>query len=56
MDFQLDSTVEGKAIEIASMIDKHPRESLLNTVERSITAQRLTDELDNTFALWGGPP
>ena len=56
MDFQFDSTVDGKAIKIASMIDEHTRQSLLNIVERSITAQRLTDELDKTFALWGGPP
>lgn len=55
-DFQFDSTVDGKAIKIASMIDEHTRQSLLNIVERSITAQRLTDELDKTFALWGGPP
>ncbi|UZG60503.1 DDE-type integrase/transposase/recombinase (plasmid) [Rhodococcus opacus] len=41
---------------IASMIDEHTRQSLLNIVERSITAQRLTDELDKAFALWGGPP
>jgi len=51
-DFQFDSTVDGKAIKIASMIDEHTRQSLLNIVERSITAQRLTDELDKTFALW----
>ncbi|WP_377454553.1 IS3 family transposase [Rhodococcoides fascians] len=56
MDFQFDSTVDGKAIKIASLIDEHTRESLLNIVERSITAQRLTDELDKVFALWGGPP
>ena len=56
MDFQFDSTVDGKAIKIASMIDEHTRESLLNIVERSITAQRLTDELEKVFALWGGPP
>ena len=56
MDFQFDSTVDGKAIKIASMIDEHTRQSLLNIVERSITAQRLTDELDKTFALRDGPP
>ncbi|OZE92409.1 hypothetical protein CH298_02395 [Rhodococcoides fascians] len=56
MDFQFDSTVDGKAIKIASMIDEHTRQSLLNIVERSITAQRLTDELDKMFALWGGAP
>lgn len=55
-DSQFDSTVDGKAIKIASMIDEHTRQSLLNIVERSITAQRLTGELDKTFVLWDGPP
>jgi len=38
IDFQFDSTTDGKAIKIASMIDEHTRLSLLNLVERSITA------------------
>ena len=46
IDFQFDSTIDGKAIKIASMIDEHTRESLLNLVERSITAERLVDELE----------
>src|SRR3954469_16228849 len=56
IDFQFDSTVDGKAIKIASMIDEHTRESLLNLVERSITAERLVAELENGFATAGGPP
>ncbi|MGY1994485.1 IS3 family transposase [Mycolicibacterium fortuitum] len=56
IDFQFDSTVDGKAIKIASMIDEHTRESLLNIVERSITADRLVDELKKVFAAAGGPP
>ena len=43
IDFQFDSTVDGKAIKIASMIDEHTRVSLLNIVERSITGERLVD-------------
>ncbi|MEU2002280.1 hypothetical protein ACH47B_14785 [Rhodococcus sp. NPDC019627] len=39
VDFQFDSTIDGKAIKIASMIDEHTRQSLLNVVERSLTAQ-----------------
>ena len=46
IDFQFDSTIDGKAIKIASMIDEHTRESLLNLVERSITAERLVAELE----------
>jgi hypothetical protein len=34
------------------MIDEHTRLSLMNIVERSITAERLTVELDKAFALW----
>ena len=56
IDFQFDSTVDGKAIKIASMIDEHTRVSLLNIVERSITAQRLVAELKKVFAAAGGPP
>ena len=56
IDFQFDSTIDGKAIKIASMIDEHTRESLLNVVERSITAERLVVELEEAFAAAGGPP
>lgn len=56
IDFQFDSTVDGKAIKIASMIDEHTRVSLLNVVERSITAERLVTELETVFAAAGGPP
>jgi hypothetical protein len=44
LDFQFDSTVDGKAIKICSMLDGHTRLSLMNIVERSITAERLTVE------------
>jgi putative transposase len=54
--FLVDSTIDGKAIKIASMVDEHTRESLLNIVERSITAERLVDELEKVFAAAGGPP
>jgi len=56
IDFQFDSTVDGKAIKIASMIDEHTRESLLHVVERSITAERLVIELEGAFDAPGGPP
>ena len=56
IDFQFDSTTDGKAIKIASMIDEHTRCSLLNVVERSITAERLVTELEAAFAAAGGPP
>ncbi|WP_264034051.1 IS3 family transposase [Mycolicibacterium murale] len=56
IDFQFDSTIDGKAVKIASMIDEHTRVSLLNIVERSITADRLVEELKKVFAAAGGPP
>ena len=56
VDFQFDSTIDGKAIKIASMVDEHTRESLLNLVERSITGERLVEELTKVFAAQGGPP
>ncbi|MGF2944722.1 hypothetical protein [Mycobacterium sp. Lab-001] len=54
MDFQFDSTIDGKVVKIASMLDEHTRESLLNIVERSITAERLIAELRTCFAAAGG--
>jgi putative transposase len=56
LDFQFDSTIDGKAIKIASMIDEHTRVSLLHLVERSITAERLVAELEGVFAAAGGGP
>jgi hypothetical protein len=37
-------------VKIASMIDEHTRCLLLHLVERSITAERLVDELEQVFA------
>ncbi len=56
IDFQFDSTIDGKAIKIASMIDEHTRLSLLDMVERSITGEALVEELKKVFAASGGPP
>ena len=56
LDFQFDSTIDSKAIKIASMVDEHTRESLLDMTERSITADALVDELERVFNTAGGPP
>src|SRR6195256_3802049 len=56
LDFQFDSTIDGKAIKIASMVDEHTRESLLNLLERSITAERLVAQPERGFAAAGGAP
>src|SRR6202795_869011 len=56
IDFQFDSTVDGKAIKIASMIDEHTRCSVLNIVERSITGEHLVEDFKKVFTAAGGPP
>ena len=56
LDFQFDSTVDGRAVKIASMVDEHTRESLLHLAERSITTEHLVTELQRVFAATGGPP
>jgi transposase InsO family protein len=56
IDFQFDSTIDGKAIKIASMIDEHTRMSLLHLVERSITAECLVAKLAAAFTVAGGAP
>jgi hypothetical protein len=46
VDFQFDSTTDGRPIQIVSIIDEHTRECLGGMVERSITGEHLTTELD----------
>jgi len=55
LDFQFDSTTDGRAVKIASMVDEHTRLSLLHLVERSITAPRLVKALKAAFAGHGAP-
>ncbi len=55
IDFQYDSTFEGRPFKIASMTDEHTRESLLNIVDRSITAEKLETELETVIAARGKP-
>ncbi|WP_324614716.1 DDE-type integrase/transposase/recombinase [Mycobacteroides salmoniphilum] len=55
MDFQFDSTIDGKTVKIASMVDEHTRESLLNIVDRSITSSRVVAELAKVIAVRGTP-
>jgi hypothetical protein len=49
IDFQFDSAIDGKVVKIPSMVDEHTRFSLLNIVERSITAKRLVTKLEKVF-------
>lgn len=55
MDFQFDSTIDGKMIKIASMVDEHTCESLLHIVDRSVTSDRVVAALRQIFAQRGAP-
>jgi len=55
IDFQFDSTANGHKFKIASMVDEHTRESLLDLTARSITADDLISELGQAIAGRGKP-
>ncbi len=55
VDVQFDSTTVGRPAKIVSIVDEHIRECLGGLVERSITADRLIDELDRLAAVRGYP-
>jgi len=55
VDFQFDSTTDGRPIKIASIIDEHTRECLGGLVARSITGDQLIDELDRLAEHRGYP-
>lgn len=55
-DFQFDSTTDGRSIKIVSIVDEHTRESLGGLVERGITAEVLSGELDRICASRGARP
>jgi putative transposase len=55
VDFQFDATTDGRPIKIVSIVDEHTRECLGGLVERSITADRLANELDRIAAGRGYP-
>jgi transposase InsO family protein len=55
VDFQFDATTDGRPIKIVSIIDEHTRECLGGLVERSVTADRLINELDRLAMQRGYP-
>jgi hypothetical protein len=55
VDFQFDATDDGRPVKIVSIVDEHTRECLGGLVERSITADRLIDELDRVAVDRGYP-
>ncbi len=56
INFQFDSTIGGKAMKIASMIDERPRMSLFNLIDRSITRRAARRRAQKVFAAADGPP
>ncbi len=56
VDFQYDSTTDGRSIKILSVVDEHTRECLGGLVERSITAEVLAAELNQIVFTRGGGP
>jgi len=55
VDFQFDSTTDGRPVKIASIIDEHTRECLGGLVARSITGDDLINELDRLAQERGYP-
>jgi len=55
IDFQYDSTFDSRQLKIASMVDEHTRESILNIVDRSITAEKLKTALATVIGQRGKP-
>jgi putative transposase len=56
MDFQFDTTADGRQIKLLNVIDEFTRECLAIEVDRSIDADHVTDVLDRIAAQRGGPP
>lgn len=52
---EFDATTDGRPVKIVSIVDEHTRECLGGLVERSITANRLIDELDRIAVPRGYP-
>jgi transposase InsO family protein len=56
IDFQYDSTSDGRPIKILSAVNEHTRECLGGLVERSITVDRLAAEFDLIVTRRGTAP
>ncbi len=55
VDFQFDATTDGRPIKLVSIVDEHTRECVGGLVDRSITGDRLIDELDRLALVRGYP-
>jgi len=55
IDFQFDSLRCGTPVKLASMVDEHTRESLLDITDRSITSEKVIDHVKKIIAQRGAP-
>ena len=55
MDFQFDTTVDGRTLKMLNVIDEHTRECLAIEVDRSIDADHVVKVLDRLAAERGAP-
>ena len=56
LDFQFDTTADGRVLKLLHVIDEHPREALSIVVERRIDADRVVEELTRLVAARGAAP
>lgn len=56
MDFQFDTTVDGRTLKLLNIIDEFTRECLTIEVDRSIDADQVVAVLDRLVIERGGPP
>jgi len=55
MDFMQDTLISGKTFRTLNVIDDHNREALMVTIDTSLSARRITRELDRLIE-WRGEP
>lgn len=56
LDFQFDTTQDGRILKLLHVVDEHTREALAIQVERRIDADRTVSVLDRVVAARGRPP
>ena len=55
IDFQFDSLRCGTTVKLASLVDEHTRESILDVTDCSITSEKVIDYVKKTIAQCGAP-
>ncbi len=55
LDFQFDTTIDGRTIKLLNIVDEFTREALAIVVDRNIDADRVVDTLETLARLRGTP-